>query len=250
MEDKHDVMTYVKLAEAAGFFLNSSFQYIDLAVTSELAGILFQEKLLTIPDNPKDLEHLANASIPTDTISLLKQKEFGKVLTSQTNREIATAWEQAQSESKTVLRKFHKSQVISSVQLIGHFNNFAFFIETLVNRHLLFLKQTKKLNSFSYNQIALSKVLNRIIFICKDEIENNSLHLNDINSLFSFRNKTVHYTPDNAKSLNINLGSLIRIWMQTVQLLKTFEEREQFNEAVFSQMVIENTQYFEKKWTN
>lgn len=251
MEDKHDAMTYVKLADAANFYLSASFSYIDQALASHLCGILFQEKILKIPVNPKDDELMKNidwTKLDTDAVTLLRQTEFENNLSAETHVKISRSWEESLAESAKSSRNFRKSETIDGIEILGHINNFAFFIETLVNRHLLFLRHTERLTPFVYNQIAQSKIMNQLIFILKEEVEKNALQFSDVNALFSLRNKTVHYTPDNAISLRINLAALIRIWQETTQLLKIFEARENFAESHFSDKIGNNIEYFNKKW--
>ena len=131
---------------------------------------------------------------------------------------------------------------------LGHLNNFGFFIETLTNRHLLYLYQSKKINDFCYSRISISKVLERLIFIFKDEISNNKLHLNEISNLFSLRNKTVHYTPDNSMALKPTISELIQIWEQSKKLIEYFEKNEEIDEELFSKSLDAHIQETRKKW--
>ena len=249
MEDRHDISTYSKLAEAAIFYLDESFNYINKALEAELCRIIFYEKIKGIDPSPEDRQIVAEFKIPTDTISFL-QSNFEEVLKTETIDKLSTAWNQSQIDAKTMVYKFHKPHTINSIELLGHLNNFAFFIETLTNRHLLFLKHTDKLDNFSYNQLSLSKILIRLIFICKEELDRNEIQLNEIANLFTHRNKTVHYTPDNATTLQIDIASLIRIWKQTIKFLTLLHAKEKFNEDKFSLSMAEHIKRFESKWTN
>jgi len=247
MDNKHDISTYSKLAEAAIFYLDESFNYINKALEAELCRIIFFEKIKSINPSPHDRQIVAAFKIPTDTISFL-QNNFEEVLKTETLSKLTLAWNQAQIDAKNTPHIFHKSHTINSIELLGHLNNFAFFIETLTNRHLLFLKHTQKLDNFSYNQLSLSKILIRLIFICKEELDRNEIQLNEIANLFTHRNKTVHYTPDNATTLQIDIASLIRIWKQTIKFLTVLHAKEKFNEDKFSLSLNEHIKRFESQW--
>lgn len=248
MNNKHDIDTYSKLAEAANFYLEESFRHINNALISELSGILFENKIEKINLTRKDHQIVSKIEFTENPLHLL-QTDFGDVLTDKTIQRLADAWHSAQLEAENQLHEFPKNHTINSIELLGHINYLAFFLETLTNRHLLFLHQTKAIDNFTYNNLSIAKTLNRLIFICKTELETNKLQLNEIANLFSLRNKTVHYTPENALSFRTDIASLIRIWNQIIKLLKIFERREKFIDDVFSILVSDHITDFKSNWT-
>lgn len=248
MENKHDIETYSKLAEAARFYLDESFHYVNEAISYEFASILVSEKLNEIDPTEQDQEIVANAIILEDPINLLRDNRC-KVLTNETLQAISSAWEKAQIESRTKKHKFEKNHIINSIDILGHLNNFGFFIETLINRHLLYLRHSNKIDDFSYSRISVAKVMERLIFLFKEGLIQNKIQLNEIVNLFSLRNKTVHFTPDNAVVLKPKISELIQIWTQTRKIIEKFERKEKFNEERFSKLLNNHVIEFKNKWT-
>jgi hypothetical protein len=138
---------------------------------------------------------------------------------------------------------------IAPIEILGHLNNFGFFIETLVNRHLLFLNQTGTIDEFSYARISISKIMERLIYIFKDDLNNNKVQLNEITNLFSLRNKTVYLTPDNAIALKPRISELIQIWTQSIKIIKKLEQKEKFNENSFSIRLEQHMYEIKTNWT-
>ncbi len=247
MSKKHDINTYSKLATGASFFLEESFKYVNAALEYEFASILFSQLLDKIEPNEDDRKRIANLDFPENTIELL-QFDNQDVLSDETSKSILKAWRSAQIQAAKEKHKFAKSQRINSIEILGHLNNFGFFIETLVNRHLLFLNQTKALDDFSYTRVSTSRIMERIIYIFKEELNNKLINLNEVQNLFKLRNKTVHFTPDNAKALKPKISELIQIWTQCAKLLEKLEEKEKFNDEIFSKQVIYYSLKIQEKW--
>jgi len=151
--------------------------------------------------------------------------------------------------SKNRAHKFDLTHRINSINILGHLNNFGFFVETLTNRHLLFLQHSGRIDNFIYTRISIAKIMERLIYIFKDELNSNSVHLNEIVNLFSLRNKTVHFTPDNAIALNPKVSELVKIWTQTSKVLKKMEKVEMFNDEKFSEILDEFIHEFKSRWT-
>ena len=63
------------------------------------------------------------------------------------------------------------------------------------------------------------------------------MQINEIANLFALRNKTVHYTPDNAKALKPKLSELLQIWKQAKKIIERLEKKEGFNEDKFSELL-------------
>ncbi len=247
-DDKHDILTYSKLAEGAQFFLDQSFRGIHEALAYEYASELFGQRIASIEPTDEDRAISAQSKPPTDAIGLLRDTTED-VLTSTTTSALSRAWQEAQNASWTGSYRFSKDHEVSSILVLGHLNNLGFFLETLINRHLLFLLQTKAIDSFSYGRIATAKTMERIVYLFKEDLRNQSVQLNEIAHLFSLRNKTVHFTPDNASALRPKISELIRIWRQMVLLLERFESEEKFNEEVFSIQLKSLAATVEARWT-
>ena len=249
MSNKHNIETYAKLAEGASFYLRESFHYVNSCLRSELRNLIYSKLIDKIEPSDKDQE-LANDSkdlVSEDVIEQLKSNEV-TFLTSQTIKSLGDAWVKAGIYSKINKHNFNKDHIITSIEILGHLNNFGFFIETLTNRHLLYLYQSNRIDNFCYSRISISKVMERIIFIFKDEITNNKLHLNEISNLFSLRNKTVHYTPDNSIALKPKVSELIKIWEQSKKLIKLFEENQKIDEDKFSDLLNSEILCFKSHW--
>lgn len=229
----HDIETYSKLELGATFFLQESFHYLHVALKYDTASFLFSKKLEFIEPSLEDRKIIEETNLPHDAISIL-QSNIPDVLTNETINLMSEAWQKSQMQAETEKHKFEINHRIASIEILGHLNNFGFFIETLVNRHLLFLKEKGTIDEFSYARISISKIMERLIYIFKEDLNNNKVHLNEVTNLFSLRNKTVHYTPDNAIALKPKISELIQIWKQCVVIIKKLESKEKFNEESFS----------------
>jgi hypothetical protein len=247
MTNKHDLDTYSKLELGAAFFLQESFRYIHTALSYEFASILFSKEMERIEPSEADREIIETMNLPDDAVGILRSN-IPEALTDETLRLMSIAWQQSQREAKTDKHKFGLSHRIDSIEMLGHLNNFGFFIETLINRHLLFLRHTNVIDEFSYSRISIAKVMERIIYIFKEDLNKGKVHLNEIVNLFSLRNKTVHFTPDNAKDLKPKISELIQIWNQSVKLIARLEDQEKFNEEKFSIRLTNYVKEVKEKW--
>ena len=247
MSKNHTITTFSKLHEASAYYLEQSFVQLEECFRTELAGFIVSLELDKIYPTKEDQEIVNNTNLIGNPVELL-QSEIPDVLSEETLLKMAAAWEVARIRSRTECHKFSKSYKIVAIEILGHINMFGFFIETLVNRHLLYLKFAEKMDEFSYSRFANARTMERLLFMFKDEVGNQKLHLNEISLLFSLRNKTVHYTPDNANALQPDLSELLRIWKQAVKLIKAMEKSEQFQDEKFSDLLIERVQYFENHW--
>lgn len=248
MEDKHNIGTYSNLSAAASFYLEQSFHFINEALINEYSAYLFSLELDKIDATDEDREIASNTALPQSPVEL-QQLDIPDVLSQETLTAMSEAWQKSITLSRLGYHKFPKSHQIGSIEILGHLNNFGFFIETLVNRHLLFLKQMNEIDAFSYKRISVAKVMERLIFIFKEELASDSFQLDKIVDLFRLRNKTVHYTPDNANSLSPAISQLIPIWNQSIKMLEWFENKEQFAEEKFSEQLKSNSDFIKKNWT-
>ncbi|MEK6153884.1 hypothetical protein WIW50_11515 [Flavobacteriaceae bacterium 3-367] len=247
MSNKHDIKTYQKLSLGASFFLEEAFKYLDTALKYEFASILFGELLETIEPNQEDRKIIDKLILPATPIGML-QFDNKKVISEKTIKKIYSAWDNAQKRAENEKYKFGLNHSIDSTEILGHINNMGFFMETIINRHLLFLNQSRKIDDFSYSRISTSRIMERIVYIFKDELNKNRIHLNEVQNLFRLRNKTVHYTPDNAKILKPMVSELIKIWNQCSKLLEKLEEKENFVDGNFSKQIIYYSLKFQERW--
>jgi hypothetical protein len=247
MAEKHDIDTYSKLELGAAFFLQESFHHIHSALSYEYASILFSEELDKIEPSKADRQIMSKMDLPNNAVEIL-QSNIPDALSDATLGKMSTAWQKAQLKANNSKHKFGLNHRIDSIEILGHLNNFGFFIETLINRHLLFLKQTKVIDDFSYARISVAKIMERIIYIFKQDLNDGKIHLNEIVNLFSLRNKTVHFTPDNAIALKPKISELIQIWNQSVKLIKKLEKQERFNEENFSIRLTNHIIEIKERW--
>ena len=151
-------------------------------------------------------------------------------------------------ESKHKSYNFEQKYICENIELLGHVNNLAFFIETLTYRHLQFLLHIKEINDFIYRQMDSAGILKILLFILKDELKRGNIAINHIANLFSLRNKAVHYTPRNSESIKIQLDELVRLWTQVSVLIKFYEEKERFGTKKFSSVLESNRDSFAQRW--
>lgn len=236
MKNIHDIETFSKLGEGINFYLNESFHYLNEALILEYAAIIFSAEIDKIDPNDFDRRLIENLSLPESPVKVL-QTENIQVLSDETVSQLAETWRKAQQIARSGHHNFGHQHEINSIEILGHLNNFGFFIETLVNRHLLFLNQLNEIDTFSYSRISTSRVIDRLIYIFKDDLKSNKVQINQIVNLFSLRNKTVHYTPDNAKALKPKLSELLQIWKQAKKIIEILEQKERFNEDKFSELL-------------
>lgn len=249
--DKHSeyLSKFMKLAEAGEFYLRESFDYLHRCLESELAETLFKELLLLVEHSDEDDEIMKGVEFSDDIIQTLSETP-PEVLSNKTHSKIDYAWSTAQKLGNMLGHNFKKSTELDSIEILGHLNNYAFFFETLVNRHLLFLFVSNKIDQFTYTNLNRAKILTRLTYIFKDDLVNNKVQLNEVSNLFSLRNKTVHFTPDNAIKISSRIDELIRIWNQTKNILGHFQKIENFNETKFSNLIESEATEFKKRWLN
>lgn len=248
MSNKHEIDTYSKLELGSTFFLQESFHYLNTALKYEFASTLFSKELDVIEPSTEDRKIMEKTNLPNDAVGIL-QSDIPDMLTYETTKLMSITWQKSLFRAENEKHKFGLNHRIDSIEILGHLNNFGFFIETLVNRHLLFLSQTKVIDEFSYARISTSKIMERLIYIFKDDLNNNKVHLNEITNLFSLRNKTVHFTPDNAIALKPKISELIKIWTQSVKIIKKLERKEKFNEESFSERLENHITEIKNRWT-
>lgn len=248
MSKKQDHLgTYHKMAEAADFYLNQSFSHINQVFEYELASIFFSELLNEINPTEKDMEMANKLFIPDGTVDFLKS-DLSDPIAAETLQKVHLAWDTAQLRASTRGYFFPVSTIVSNISLLGHVNNLGFFIETLVNRHLLFLNMSGKLNDFSYKTLERSQLLNRLIYIFKTEMDKNLIQLDKTAKLLKLRNSAVHFTPVNAEKFKVSLEELLGIWGEFVKILERMNKREQFYETPFYELLVQYQTDFKERW--
>ena len=133
-----------RLVEAAEFYLDEAFQNLDKCLEANLSGFIFEKFLSKINTNVEDDELFKSTNFSEDPLDIFRKEH--QVLTNNTHNKIDRAWEAAMQIASASKFDFKNSEIIDSVNLLGHLNNFAFFFETLVNRHLLFLNLTDNIS--------------------------------------------------------------------------------------------------------
>lgn len=246
MNKNHDILTYAKLAEGARFFLDESFKYVNEALRYEAASKIFSRLINEIEPTEKDNKIVNEASIPDSPIELLQSEELN-VLSDETISKFRTAWDKANLLARIEKTVFNADHKVDSIDLLGHLNNLGFFIETLTNRHLLFMNQNGMIENSSYLKISRARVMERINSIFGKDLEADKIDV-QISTLFRLRNKTVHYTPDNAMDLKPMLSELLTIWEACKKLCKMFENIEKFNEELFSELIDSYVDNFRLRW--
>lgn len=248
---KNEIESYTKLGKAADFYLKESFNYLDIALKKDFKQKILSEKFNDLEYSDKEKNAIKELNQNQNAISMLRNGDkFTEALSPGTlNKMLEIHKETDRYIEHLKETKLEKEHPVESIELLGQVNNYAFFIEILTNRHLLFLKHTEKISPFVYNQLEVAKIMNRLIFICKDEIDSNKIQLNEIANLFKFRNKAVHYTPDNAIALQVKISALIRIWEQSIKLIRIFEKREKFKDKNFSYGIKTDIDNFKFRWT-
>jgi len=236
MTNKHDIGTYSKLGEGINFYLSESFHYLNESLIYEYASIIFSKGIDKIDPSDADRKLIKNLSLPENPVELLQTDNI-EAISDETAHQMAESWEKAQQMASFGQHSFGHKHEINSIEILGHLNNFGFFIETLVNRHLLFLNHTNEIDNLSYSRISTARIIDRLIYIFKDDLKLNKVQINEIANLFALRNKTVHYTPDNAKALKPKLSELLQIWKQAKKIIERLEKKEGFNEDKFSELL-------------
>lgn len=247
MTNNHDIEIYSKLGEAINFYLSESFHYLNEALVYEYASIIFSADIDKIDPTDADRRLIENLNLPENPVELLQIDNI-EALTDKTTSKMADSWAKAQQIARLKQHSFGHQHEIKTIEILGHLNNFGFFIETLVNRHLLFLNHLNEIDNLSYSRISTARIIDRLIYIFKDDLKLNKVQINEIVNLFSLRNKTVHYTPDNAKELKPKLSELLQIWKQAKKIIQRLEKKERFSEDKFSELLGQYINEINQRW--
>lgn len=236
---------FIQLGNGAHFFLNQAFKHINLALEEDLAEKLFNEEMSKL--NPPMIDVAESLQDhQNNPVKFLQSEEL--FLLDDTTDPVYLAKENSKKAAKDGKNCFTGSHKIESHELLGHITNFSFFIESLVNRHLLFLKFDHRVDSFSYNRLENIGIMGKLIFIMKGNIEKKNVSIEKIHSLFGYRNKTVHFTPKNTKALKISILKLNQIWDESIHLMNYFHSFEQFRFDDFGSAIQGKVNKFENRW--
>ncbi|MCB4808477.1 hypothetical protein LG651_09450 [Tamlana sp. 62-3] len=252
MSSKFNIDSFEKLTEAANFYIEESFKYINDIFTKDLEKLILSEQLKNVEFSEEDLKYIEEANIPKETIPYLRsEKRLVQFLSIEALKKIAKAHKDTKDiASNNNKKRIPKKHIINCIQILGHISNLALFLEALTNRHLLFLNHNGIIDNFVYNQLSEGKILNIIIFICRDELKNGNIKIDFIKHLFMHRNKVVHHTPKNANELKVKIEDLFQIWNQVIKLILFYEKNEKFNENKFSHKIKLEKEIIEDTWFN
>jgi len=249
MESKYNIETFEKLYKAAKFYLGESFKYVNDIFTNDSEKLILVEQLKNVQLTEEDFKNIEEAGFPKDTLQYLRNgKRLEQYLSVEALNNILKAHTEANKIVSNKKPKIPKKHVITSIEILGHISNLALFVEVLTNRHLLFLNHQRKIDNFVYNQLSEGKILNIVIFICRDEIENGSIKLDSVKTLFRHRNKVVHHTPKNATVLKVKVEDLFQIWNQVIKLIVLYEDKEKFIENKLSSKITIERDIIQNKW--
>ena len=134
------------------------------------------------------------------------------------------------------------------MEILGHLNNFGFFVEAMINRYLLFLRVSTEIHSCYYNKLKDAAVISKLLFVTKNSFQNQASTIEAVCRLFRLRNKTAHYTPENAASLKVTINELFNLWSHTSKLLAYFHSQEQFTNDGFEDLLGKYITLFDEKW--
>ncbi|MCD4746220.1 MAG: hypothetical protein K8R58_07965 [Bacteroidales bacterium] len=170
IDKKKSIRIFKRISDAIYFYLDEAFNFADFAMVEILARA-YIKKLIKENDtilNESNRIRKKKIQMTSDILELLRT-EYG-VLSEETNSEINKAWDLAYDKAYDKTYKFKKTFKIYAIDMLGHINFFAFFLEVFINRHLHFLQLGGKIDEFSYNKLIERQIFDKLIYIFKDEI--------------------------------------------------------------------------------
>ena len=248
MNDEHNTLTYQKLALAASFYLEQAFNHLDVALLNDYAAILFRTEEAKIIASQEDIALFGKNKYPEGTIAKMRF-DTKNAVSEKTKEVINKAFDETLKRAKKVPYKFKLNHKIQSIEILGHINNFAFFLDVLINRHLLFLMHTNTLNPKEYNNLKNKSPKIKLNTIKKKLESGNINGLNNILALFTLRNRTVHFTPENADYLEPQISELIEYWRLTVEFVHQIQTKEKFEIGCFVSDINQYSGSVLNKWT-
>lgn len=144
---------------------------------------------------------------------------------------------------------FPVTQELKGRDLMGHVTNFAFVIEILINRHLFIMNLQYEVDNFTFNTLDKASVLNKILYLFKNEIKESKINPDRISSLFKLRNLAVHFTRDNSQRFRTTIQELVEIWKESCKLMELIDQKEEIKDNNFHSMLTEMKDSFIRRFT-
>ena len=229
-----DALTnFARLEEAATFFLYTAFEHAHMAAQLEVAGMLFAARIQTINPEPDWVV----PSLPTTLPEWLHEVIHNdvQVISEATASKLAQAWEEAQALAPSSRQRLAKSHAIESIEIVGHIINLAACVESVINRHLFFMREAGTLESHLYTSLDRTEVIPKILFAFKAEIQSKQLSTSRLVHLFRLRNQAVHFKASSAESIKPTVEELLGIWQEMGLLLALVDgtpTRQELNNLV------------------
>jgi hypothetical protein len=200
----------------ANMLLRNAFVYIDRCII-EIVG--WERSMLYVGDRaspgpnyvppkpPDSIQDWINES-EKETIEEYKQRIMDENTFDQQPAEVFSLW-----------HRTWKIHDVGSYNFAIHVILLATLIETVINRHLFFLRETGELTPELYKSIDRAEVLPKIMYSFKKEIKSKKLHVSRIRKFISLRNKAVHFKKDGTNKISMTAEELILTWEDIGKLL-------------------------------
>ena len=237
---------FLNIGNGASYFLSQAFHHIDLAIEDDIRDHLFHEKLESLDVETEHISAVFKDGEVKNAVDLL-QSDILKLIEDPEDP-VVKAQGEAKEEAAQMRNVYSKNHKITSKEILGHLNNFAFFVEAMINRHLLFLSVSNEIHSCYYNKLKDAAVVGKLLFVTKNAFQEQTDTIEAVSRLFRLRNRTAHYTPENAESLKVTINELFTMWGHTGKLLAYFHSLEQFTNDDFEGMLRKHIKSFEEKW--
>lgn len=248
-ENEDEILSsYTNLSEAIRFFLYESFRYIEHEIRGCIAGQIYGEKLKSIDTTEEDKKIVREFSDKIETtLDLIKFDR--NPISEDTLTRLTVAWNEAQEEAERVSLRFPLNKELSGRDLMGHVINFAFVVEILSNRHLFIMNLHGDIDNFVYNSLDKASVVNKILYLFKNEIKEKKINPDRIYNLFKLRNFAVHFTRDNSQRFKATIEDLIQIWKESGKLMELMEKKENVSDNDFHKILTELSTHFILNYT-
>jgi len=199
------------------FLLQESFRFANQAAAYEVASMLFEERISDIEPDPT----WEAPNIATSLTKWLKTRNDidNTILDPVTSKRMWDAWQTAQNESWVSSKKLKKNQLLASIpDVVGYVVNLTVCLESILNRHLYFLRESNKLSPDHFISIDRAEIMPKLLFCFKEDILQKNLHISRIKRLVSLRNKAVQYRVEEFDSLSLHIEDMIGIWHELAQI--------------------------------
>lgn len=213
---EHPRISFSQFEQVGSFFLHEAFRLAYYSAEYEVAGVIFGESIMSIEPEPGwDPGTLAETlQLSLEEEEKEKEPDDGDITISR----LAEAWHLAQAKARSSGIKLSKKHRMTAVDMVGHFINLSACVESAVNRHLFFLRESGKLEDYHYISLDQASVIAKILFAFKDEALSRKLPTSRIKKLFTFRNQAVHFKESSKDSITPTIEELLAIWREVSQL--------------------------------